>query len=531
MLLRGTAGLATATALLLGGGTSPLSAAGAPGDITWPHPNRRSAEAFRVRLTAARQQAKNFVKLHPNNGDEDRYKSRLASYTKGLPHDRLGEVDRSAYRTYLAALASGEPAEFEAVPLGGDALLANPQAAYAYPLVGTDSHGLAMPPAPRFASTETASEAIEVYWQALTRDVPFSDYPFNSLIGRAVAELSRLPNYAGVTRRTLFRGGFPGDDIGPYISQFLWLPVPCGALTIEQKCRTAVAGDDYLTDYDSWLAVQNGALPADDNILDPDPRYIASGRALGEYVHRDFPFQSYLNAALIVLGYGPDAWDRANPYLESLTQSAGVTFGPPFVLDLVTSAARLALQAAWFQKWLVHRRLRPEVYGGRVQNMLANGVDYPIDEALLRQSDALEEAFRRHGTYLLPQAYPEGSPNHPAYPAGHAVAAGACTTVLKAFFNEDYVIPGPVEASADGSALDRLGGVDDLTVGGELNKLAGNIALGRDTAGVHWRSDGIEGIVLGEAVAIAMLSDLRLTYNEDFDGFSLTRFSGERVTV
>ncbi|MFW5435355.1 hypothetical protein, partial [Paenibacillus apiarius] len=26
------------------------------------------------------------------------------------------------------------------------------------------------------------------------------------------------------------------------------------------------------------------------------------------------------------------------------------------------------------------------------------------------------------------------------------------------------------------------------TIGGELNKLAANIALGRDTAGVHWRS-------------------------------------------
>ena len=41
-----------------------------------------------------------------------------------------------------------------------------------------------------------------------------------------------------------------------------------------------------------------------------------------------------------------------------------------------------------------------------------------------------------------------------------------------------------------------------LTVGGELNKLASNIALGRDTAGVHWRSDGIEGLKVGGAVAM-----------------------------
>jgi hypothetical protein len=35
-----------------------------------------------------------------------------------------------------------------------------------------------------------------------------------------------------------------------------------------------------------------------------------------------------------------------------------------------------------------------------------------------------------------------------------------------------------------------------LTVGNELNKLASNIALGRDAAGVHYRSDGVQGIRL-----------------------------------
>ena len=127
-------------------------------------------------------------------------------------------------------------------------------------------------------------------------------------------------------------------------------------------------------------------------------------------------------------------------------------------------------------------------------------------------------------------AYPEGSPLHPAYPAGHAAIAGACTTVLKAFFKESFVMPQPVEASADGLSLLPYRG-SDLTVGGELNKLASNIALGRDAAGVHWRSDGIEGIKLGEAVAIWILRDLRGTYHEDFQGFSLTKFDGTPITI
>jgi hypothetical protein len=39
---------------------------------------------------------------------------------------------------------------------------------------------------------------------------------------------------------------------------------------------------------------------------------------------------------------------------------------------------------------------------------------------------------------------------------------------------------------------------EPLTVGNELDKLAFNLAFGRDTAGVHFRRDELEGILLGE---------------------------------
>ena len=64
-----------------------------------------------------------------------------------------------------------------------------------------------------------------------------------------------------------------------------------------------------------------------------------------------------------------------------------------------------------------------------------------------------------------------------------------------------------------------------------MNKLAGNIAIGRNIAGVHWRSDGIESLKLGEQIALGILQDQRATYNEDFGGFTLTRFDGTQVTV
>lgn len=46
------------------------------------------------------------------------------------------------------------------------------------------------------------------------------------------------------------------------------------------------------------------------------------------------------------------------------------------------------------------------------------------------------------------------------------------------------VIPDPVVASADGLSLLPYCG-QPLTVGGELNKFASNIALARDLVGVH----------------------------------------------
>jgi len=187
------------------------------------------------------------------------------------------------------------------------------------------------------------------------------------------------------------------------------------------------------------------------------------------------------------------------------------------------------LKAAWYRKWLVHRRLRPEEFGGRIHNYQTGAASYPIHPKILN-SDALRAVFAAHGTYLLPMAYPEGCPTHPAYPSGHASFIGACVTVLKAFFDEAFVIPNPVIASADGLSLMPYSG-PVLTVGGELNKLAANIGFGRDAAGLHWRSDIIEGLKLGEAVAIGILTDLRATYNEDFVGFTLTRFDGSTVTV
>jgi len=496
---------------------------------------RRRREAFQVRQRAALDHLRQPLLPHADNGDEARYANRAGSFTKCLPHSDAGDVDAAAYQRYLHALATGQAADFEAIPMGGAMKLANPRAAVAFDLEGLDSHDFHMPPAPAFASAWQASEMAELYWQALTRDVAFADYDSDPLIARAAADLSRFSDFRGpkeggrVTPGTLFRGDTPGDRVGPYLSQFLWKNVPFGATTIVQRYRTTVPGDDFMTSFADCLARQRGIPPAAGNAFDATPRYIRNGRDLAEWDHRDFTYQGFLSAALILLSFGPAALDAANPYLASVAQGAFSTFGGPHVLDLVARVANAALRAAWFQKWLVHRRVRPEAFGARVHRHVTGAAPSPIHTELL-DSAALDAVFDVHGTYLLPMAYPEGCPTHPSYPAGHATIAGAGVTVLKAFFRESFVIPSPVVASPDGLSLLPHSG-PALTVGGELDKLAANVALGRDTAGVHWRTDGIEGLELGEAVAIAALRDLKTTLPEEFDGFTLTRFDGTAIRV
>jgi hypothetical protein len=271
-------------------------------------------------------------------------------------------------------------------------------------------------------------------------------------------------------------------------------------------------------------------------------RYVQTPRDLATWVHMDVLFQAYFSASLI-LGAPPEPFDASgaglgcpanpgSPYYKSANQYGFVTFGDPYRKTLLCEVSTRALKATWFQKWFVHRRLRPEAYAGRVHNQVVHNRYPGILHKDVLDSPVLGRTFSKNGTYLLPMAYAEGAPLHPAYTAGHATVAGACVTILKAVFDENFVISRPVIPTPDGLLLD-YGSYDgpELTVGGELNKLASNVATGRNMGGVHWRSDAMESLKLGEAIAISVLRDQRALYNERFDGFTFTKFDGTKITV
>lgn len=511
---------------------------------------QRRTNAYDLRVNQAYKQYLVKPAKHVNNGDEETHPTYFAQFSKGLVHDAKGNPDRYSYKSLLKAVRTGRPLDYDAIVTGHpDAKLKNPQAALAYDLEGGDSHVFGIPPAPKFSSAWRAGEAVENYWMSLLRDVSFLDYgtgantDVENLTVAACAELNALSDFRGprepagpgglVTPDTLFRMNPKGCLLGPYISQFLYLDCPYGAVKIEQKMRTPMPGqlNEFLKTFATWLDSQNGKNPLATLTMDATTRYIRNGRDLGQWVHIDVLNQLSLHAMCVLFSINAPV-NVGNPYNNSLNQCGFSTFGGPHLISLLGEVSARALRAVWFQKWNVHRSLRPEEYGGRVHQTKAGVEVYPLNQEIL-DSDAIDRVHTENGTWLLPQAFPEGCPLHPAYGSGHATVAGATITILKAWFDGNYILPAGIlkQPSADGTTLEPYLGGDVLTVEGELNKIASNIAQGRCIAGVHWRSDSDASLKLGEEVAIKLLEDQKPLFNENFAGFTFYKFDGTRVTV
>jgi hypothetical protein len=190
-------------------------------------------------------------------------------------------------------------------------------------------------------------------------------------------------------------------------------------------------------------------------------------------------------------------------------------------------------------------KMRPEEYGALVHARKTNTNPMPQAAAALHP-DALNSAgvaatFAQYGTYLLPQAFPEGSPTHPCYPTGHGTVGGACCTALKFFFNGSQKLRPLLlnagrdiyEPSTDGLGLNPYTGADadSLDINGELNKLAYNVTFGHGIhAGIHFRSSSYWSILLGEQVALSVLQDRARSYNEPFT-ISIKKFDGTTATI
>jgi hypothetical protein len=506
--------------------------------------NHRVTEAFKLRMSEAMQDALVRPATNIHNGDQARYADKGGTFTKTLPHDSFGRVNLSAFATFMAAMASGKFSDFEKITMGGTRTLNGPQGGLAFDLDALDNVQFGqpqVPPAPTMASDQSATELLEHYWASLLRDVAFTDYASNALAIQAAAELSAQPTYFGprngsgqVTTDLLFRGPFAGETLGPYLSQFFITPTMFGAQPLSQQMVSYIPNLDYGADLATWLDIQNGVDTGLRNQLDPQLRYRRNGRDLAAFTHLDVLFQAYFTAFLVLAGINAPQ-NPGNPYVNSKTENGFGTLGAPDFAGTLAEVATKALNAVWYQKWFVHLRPRPEAAGGIVHLIKSgqgNETDVRLSNVILN-SQGLQQSFNKYGTWLLSQAFPEGSPAHPSYPTGHGTVAGACITVLKFFFDGNFVMPDPVVPTDDGLSLVPYTGSDagQLTVNGELAKLGHNVSFGHGIhAGIHWRSDSDTSLLLGEAVALSFLRDKARTYNEPFK-VQLTKFDGTTATI
>ena len=553
--------------------------------------------------------------------------SHLANYTKGLPHNiKDGLIcDPADYQKFVRGIDSGNPRDFQDTPLGPKGTRPDRPvewksqftqkmdvdvrawesagAGLTFDLQGPDAQAVTMPPAPTLESEEFVAEVAEVYEMALLRDVPFTDFNTDPAVAATITRLNNLDWFKPgelaaserltaaararrrepITTQNLFRGTAFGDTEGPYISQFLNRGTPelgndkdgvldglvaYGAMVFDNKVRTATPHRDYMTSWEWWLDVQNGADLRGKETYEKENRYrfITTPRDLATYVHYDALYQAYLNACLAMLAMRIP-FDPGIPFQERdlLDHQQGFAqFGGPHILSLVTEVATRALKAVRYQKFNIHRRLRPEAIAGRIHQWrktqlpalspvasLSDQISdtlHNVSEHNRIQNEKYQAEFGHHShsshsyggscnefidsdVYLLPMAFAEGSPMHPSYGAGHATVAGACVTILKAFFDHGHVLPEPYVVSKDGQSLCSVTSpCPKLTVEGELNKLASNISIGRNWAGVHYFTDYYESARMGEKIAIGILQEQKLTYGENFS-MTVPLFNGGCVRI
>jgi len=521
----------------------------------------RAEQSFAVRKAAATQQRIDIGVL-PDNGDNTLFSDHSGNWSKCLLHDDLGIVNQNSWDSFIKALTSGRFTDFQNIIVGNPGgagftgTLNGPETSLTFDMEGLDSHATRIPPAPSVTSAQTAMEEVEVYWGALLSDVNFTDYVNSRLAAQAAADLNRCSFISSsanaeypsvITPHNLFRGQIvPGDGsaMGPYVSQFLLQPTFFGAQSLSQMYQAFLPGQNFMTDVVEFKSVETGHPPAASLAFDSTFRHLRNGRSLAAYTHVDVLHQAYFTAFLLLIGIGAPL-NPGNPYIGSASQHGFGTLDPVEAAATIPEMASRALKAAWFHKWIVNLRQRPEEVGALVHARLTNRKPLPQASAKLHSdvlnSQAVAQVFSQFGTFLLPQAFPEGAPTHPCYPTGHGTVGGACIAAIKFFFDGNQPIrpllqavgSDVMQASGDGLSLVPYTGTDrdSLTINGELSKLGFNITFGHGIhAGIHFRSSSKQALLLGEQVGISALRDRALTYNESFN-INITKFDGTTVTI
>lgn len=426
----------------------------------------------------------------------------------------------------------------------------------------------------RFASSSSdrmAYDLAKLYGMAHLRECPLDrlSTACSSKTQRVLNFLNTFPQgaAANLTTETLYRCTYSGCRSGPYISQLLYRPYYEGAIPRTRRFSYEIPGVD-LIDRDALLSLHNGNTRSRLYATAPsssqrDLKYLYNGQTLGSAVHSEPVYQHYYEAALAYVGLFTARGRNFEDGFRDAHVTSSTTAGYDDILTSVAAVCTQALRQSYAEKWLRGAKIRPDAFAMRVDTFrrasafnLSTG-DIPGADTIVDHffADAGRRSFmeevvgaanqNRSGTasYLLDALYE--SPAHPSWTHGHAVVAGAAVTVLKAMlvttddagnalsWDAEVLLP-----NSDGSMLDTLadyGETAGMTYEGELNKLAYNVAVGRNWAGLHFDTELDYSMALGETVAIAFLKakvcEYHVARRDSFHGWTFHALNGTTMRI
>jgi membrane-associated phospholipid phosphatase len=317
------------------------------------------------------------------------------------------------------------------------------------------------------------------------------------------------------------RYALSGPQVEPGASYWLLCPRPCPIPLEEILQRTDNAGPFFFPDYptDPAVVLEEFRELVELERLRFDPTQLPSTRTGEERLPvstflqlrpqplgavfgfaRNEQFPAVFNGAELARYFENETPGLAHRHaLNFLIRDTG--WSPPrqaLVWAALDVAIYMALSVAWYYKWLsprTSRRERPWEYAKRNDCKLNVLYDRPVNGLGTDSVDDLvrftENPLKVERNGRRPDFYPAvddflatspGTPRHPAYPSGHSTYAGAASEILSFFF-PDYRT--------------------------EFDRLADNAGIARLWAGIHWRSDHVNGVRLGRTVACMLIEQLR----------------------
>jgi hypothetical protein len=215
-------------------------------------------------------------------------------------------------------------------------------------------------------------------------------------------------------------------------------------------------------------------------------RYILTGRDLAWATHTDNLLDFFWNLRIF--------FSHLKIPLRSNFEGESCLLEIQLILSAVTRKALLGTELVQPSASIPS----PEAYGQEIARTFFDRGSSKISDDLLQ--NRLMALLKSHqGNYLLSQVYPTEAHT---FPSKTAIVTGACVTVLKFFYQTSTPLP-IYEPSPDGARLILT--PRKTTVGAELDQLSFNIGLGRCWAGLNYPIDIIEGLKMGQQIALRYL--------------------------